>query len=90
MEFDHAEVKSQEQLDELKMMGYLCINHLLIEVPDDVIVLAKLTMKPDDPEFDNMMKFSGSMDISNLRVTNSTRIIVILQKSKSEEKENTV
>lgn len=82
MEFNYAEVKTQEHLDELKMMGFICINHMLIEVPDDVIVLAKITMNEGDPEFNNMMKFSGSMDISNLRVSNTNRIVVVLHKKK--------
>ena len=85
MQFDYAEVKSQEHLDELKMMGYLCVNHILIEVPEDVIVLAKLTIKEDDPEFSNMMKHSSSMDISNLSISPTTRVVVILNK-----KENTI
>jgi hypothetical protein len=89
MKFDYAEVKTQEQLDELKMMGYLCINHILVEVPDDVIVLAKLTIKANDPEFKNMINYSSSMDIRGLGITPTTRIIVILNKAE-EEKENIV
>jgi hypothetical protein len=83
MQFNYAEVKTQEHLDELKMMGYLCINHILIEVPEDVIVLAKLTIKEDDPEFSNMMKHSSSMDISNLNISPVTRVVVILNKKEN-------
>lgn len=87
MQFEYSEVRTQEHLDELKMMGFLCVNHILIEVPEDVIVLAKLTMREDDPNFKEMMKFSTSMDISGLCVTPTTRIYAILHKKKEHTQE---
>jgi hypothetical protein len=84
MEFDFLEVIEQEHLDELKMMGFVCINHLLIDVPEDVIVLGKLTFKANDPAYDEYLKFSGSMDISNMTINNAKRILAIFQKKEPE------
>lgn len=83
MEFDYLEVKSAEHLDELKMMGFVCVNGLLVEVPDNVIVLAKLTFKANDPEYEKILSsFGNSMDISTLGFTQTTRIVVIINKKK--------
>ena len=85
MEFEYLEVKTQEHLDDLKLMGCVCINHILIEVPENIIVIAKLTFKESDPEYHEMLKHSASMDISNLSVTATTKILVIMQKPKKSE-----
>jgi hypothetical protein len=90
MEFDFLEVVKQEHLDELKMMGFVCINHLLIDVPDDVIVLGKLTFKANDPAYEEQLKYSGSMDISNMTINNTKRIMVIFQKKKKEIEDNII
>ena len=83
MEFDYLEVKSAEHLEELKMMGFVCVNGLLIEVPDNVIVLAKLTFRANDPEYEKILSsFGNSMDISALGFTQTTRIVAIMNKKK--------
>jgi hypothetical protein len=90
MEFHYAEVKSQEHLNELKMMGFVCINHILVEVPDNVIVLAKLTMREDDPNYAEMLKHSASMDISTLSYSSTISIVAILHKRKEHKEQQEI
>jgi len=72
MDFDYGEVDSQEILDELKKVkGVICINDILDDVPDNVIVLSKI---------DSEDEIIGVMDINDLTISDDKRIIIIVPK----------
>lgn len=79
--FDYGEIRDQEVLDDLKNSGFICINSILNDIPDDTIVLSKLTLKSsEDKKVGIKLDEDSTMNIDTLKVSYDKRIIVLIPK----------
>jgi hypothetical protein len=79
--FDYGEIRDQVVLDDLKAAGFICINNILNDIPDDTIVLSKLTLKSnEDKKVGIRFDSCDSMNIDSLKVSLDKKIIVLIPK----------